>query len=113
MLEPNFQQENLISRYPGILFKQVPCLNLRGLTTSSHQIFLHLPGMKNSNPPPSHLGSVWAADPTGRLYKGTITGVFFGGGGDVDWLVVEPTPFEKYESKWVHFPQVGVKIKNI
>ena len=30
-----------------------------------------------------------------------------------DWLVVEPTPFEKYESKWESSPIFRVKIKNI
>ena len=29
------------------------------------------------------------------------------------WLVFGTNPFEKYESKWVHLPQIGVNIKNI
>ena len=29
------------------------------------------------------------------------------------WFVVEPTPLKKCSSKWVHLPQIGVKIKHI
>ena len=89
--------------------KQVLSLNLRGLTTSSHQIFSPSPpGMKNSiHPPrPSHLGSVWAADPTGRLLRGRSPVFFLKGGGR--WLVGGWTnTIEKYESKWESSPGRG------
>ena len=58
-------------------------------------------------PPPSHLGSVWAADPTGRLLRGRSP-VFFFWGGEGRWLVGGWTnTIEKYQSKWESSPGRG------
>ena len=63
--------------------------------------------------PADHLAAVSAIDVAWRCLDLKVTTPEHSEVWCLDLVGGWTNPFEKYESKWVHLPQIGVKIKNI